>query len=178
MAKKGIKRTAVAVPKDDNEAARFIAQIGDKKREIEGLQAEAEEKITSIKLNLTERIEILGESIFELLDGLFVYADANRERLTEGKTKTIKFTTGTISWRMTPPKVNIRDNDKVIEQLEKMGLERFIRTSKEPNKESMLEEKEVAEGVKGVTITQHEEFVVKPDSIEAEVTKKLSKLKK
>lgn len=44
--------------------------------------------------------------------------------------------------------------------LKKLGLVRFLRVKEEIDRTSMLKERKVAEPIKGVSITQSEEFVV------------------
>ena len=45
----------------------------------------------------------------------------------------------------------------------RLGLDRFIRTKQEINKEALLNEPEVAKGIAGITIkTGVEDFVIKP----------------
>lgn len=51
----------------------------------------------------------------------------------------------------------------MLETLERLGLSRFIRTKREPNKEAMLNEPEAVKGVAGITIVQGvEDFIVTP----------------
>ena len=57
-------------------------------------------------------------------------------------------------------------------------MKRFIRVKEEINKEAMLKEPELAETVRGVSITQREEFIVKPTEIEIEIVSSVEKLKK
>ena len=60
----------------------------------------------------------------------------------------------------------------------KRRLKQFIRVKQEVDKEAMLKEPDVAKSVKGVTIGQHEEFMVKPAELELEITSDVSKFKK
>ncbi|EJS83261.1 host-nuclease inhibitor protein, partial [Pasteurella multocida subsp. multocida str. Anand1_buffalo] len=61
------------------------------------------------------------------------------------------------------PSVAIRGADAVLEFMQRMGFDRFIRTKNEINKEALLLEPEVAKGIAGVTIKQGvEDFVIKP----------------
>ena len=47
-------------------------------------------------------------------------------------------------------------------------LKRFIRTKEEINKEAILDEPEVVASVKGISITQKEDFVIVPFETELE----------
>jgi len=86
--------------------------------------------------------------------------------------------TGDVFWRMTPPSCLIRNVENVIAQCKALGLDNFIRVKEEPNKTAMLREPEVAEQIKGVKITQKEEFVVRPSEVEIEISQDTKKLKK
>jgi phage host-nuclease inhibitor protein Gam len=55
-------------------------------------------------------------------------------------TKTVALTTGEIGWRLRPPKVVVRGVEAVLDKLKRMGLDRFIRTKEEINKEAILNE--------------------------------------
>ncbi|MBU2575638.1 host-nuclease inhibitor Gam family protein, partial [Patescibacteria group bacterium] len=119
------------------------------------------------------------EKVSELLEGLFAFAEAHRDELTEGgKRKTVEVPTGIFGWRTTPPAVSLRDIKSILASLVSLGLERFIRTKEEVDKEAMLKEPEVAKKVKGVSIDQREEFIAKPTELEVEITSDVNKLKK
>jgi phage host-nuclease inhibitor protein Gam len=98
-----------------------------------------------------------------------VWAEANRDALTSnGKTKTVKLAAGEISWRMRPPSVAVRGMAAVIEALKKLKLSRFIRTKEELDKEAVLADPDAVNAIKGISITQREDFVIKPDATELE----------
>jgi phage host-nuclease inhibitor protein Gam len=57
----------------------------------------------------------------------------------------------------------------VLETLERMGLQRFIRTKQEPNKEAMLNEPDAVRGIAGISVvTGVEDFVITPFEAEVE----------
>lgn len=180
MGKKAVaKRRVVPVPKDRSEAAAIVRDIGTAKRGIEDLRNEFNEQVEILRGNMMGRVEELEREIADGVEGLFAFAESNRDELTEGgKRKTVELATGEIGWRFTPPAVMIRGVENVLETLKKMKLSRFIRVKKTPNKEAMLAEAEVASKVKGVTIVQTEEFFVKPAEGELEVASDVKKLKK
>jgi phage host-nuclease inhibitor protein Gam len=94
-----------------------------------------------------------------------MFAEANRDRLTGGgKVKFASFATGKISWRSRPAKVSIRGAEDVMEAIKAMGLAaRFIRVKEEPNKEAMLEDRQTAAMIKGISIgSEGEDFIVEP----------------
>lgn len=179
MKKQIVKRAVVPVPVSLDEASEFIRTIGDRKRQVEEIERKLNTKLDELKTQAAAQIQPLNDEIEEQIDGLFAFAETNRAALTnDGKTKTVKLNTGTISWRITPPKVLISNSDKVLKVLKTLGLSRFIRTAEEPNKQAMLEEAEIAKTVKGVRIDQHEEFIIKPDQWEAEIVSRADKLSK
>jgi len=94
---------------------------------------------------------------------LRIFAEAHRDELTnEGKKKTVDLGTGELGWRMRPPRVLLRNIPGVIESLQMLKLDRFLRTKLEVNKEAVLAEPEIAEQVKGITVKQDEDFFVVP----------------
>jgi len=119
------------------------------------------------------------EKVSQLVEGLFAFAEAHRDELTDhGKRKTVEVPTGIFGWRMTPPAVKLRDVESILESLKALKLERFIRTKEEVDKEAMLKEPEVAGTVKGVSIGQHEDFVAKPSELKVEIVTQVDKLKR
>lgn len=173
------KRVVIAVPRSLDEAAKFLAQIGEAQRATDEIQSGLNTKVDKLKTQAMADVEPHREQITQLVEGLFAYAEAHRDELTEhGKRKTVEVPTGTFGWRMTPPAVKLRDIEAILESLKSLKLKRFIRTKEEVDKEAMLKEPDVAKTVKGVSITQHEEFVAKPAELEVEIATQVDKLKK
>ena len=57
--------------------------------------------------------------------------------------------------------------DKVLENLRRLGLARFIREKEEPNKEAMLADPAAVAGIAGISIvTGVEDFIVEPFEVE------------
>jgi len=173
------KRAVIPVPQSLDEAAKFLAQIGDEQRATEKIRSGLNAKVDKLKANAMVEDEPHQKKISQLVEGLFAYAEANRDELTDGgKSKTVKVPTGTFGWRMTPLSVSLRNVKSILEGLKSLRLERFIRIKEEINKEAMLKEPEMAKTVKGVSISQHEEFVAKPAKLEIEIAAQVDKLKK
>lgn len=166
MAAKKVKMQGAnaPVPQDDSEAREALREIGDLNRDVLRLQAEMNDQIAALQQRYGELVAPLQEATTAKIEGLRMYAEANRARLTNGgKVKYFQFATGKISWRLRPAKVSIRGTDAVIEALEAAGLHRFLRTKTEINKEAMLEDRSSAMAIKGVTIgSDGEDFVVEP----------------
>ena len=173
------KKAVIPVPKNLEEAARFLAEIGQEQRATDKIRSGLNAKVDELKAKAMADDEPHQKKISQLVEGLFAYAEANRAELTDGgKRKTVEVPTGTFGWRMTPPAVKLRDVELILESLKSLKLERFIRTKEEIDKEAILKEPNVATTVKGVSISQHEEFVAKPSELEVEIATQVDKLKK
>jgi len=174
-----IKRQVTSVPQNLDGAAEFVRQIGERQRFIDKIQLQADAEAGKLRTKAMADITPLQEEIAQLVEGLFAFAESHRKELTkDGKHKTVILPTGQFGWRMTPWAVHISNTKSVVVILEKLGLKRFIRIEKVPDKEAMLKEKEVAEKVRGVSIKRHEDFVVKPVKLEVEITSRTDKLKR
>lgn len=157
------KTAVVFVPDSLEQADKWVARIGEITRQIGSERASFENAATILRQEMAEAVEPLQAELSERLEGLAYWAEVNRQKLTNsGQTKTVKLPSGELRWRKTPPKVNLRSVAKILVELKKRGLHRFIRTKEEINKEAMLAELAVAEAVPGVTISSIEEFIIKP----------------
>ena len=173
------KKVVIAVPKSLDEAAQFLAQIGEGQRAADKIQLDINTKVEQLKAQAMADVKPHQEKISQLVEGLFAYAEVHRDELTDGgKRKTIEVPTGIFGWRMTPPAVSLRDVKSILKNLKSLGLKRFIRTKEEIDKEAILKEPNVATTVKGVSISQHEEFIAKPAELEVEIATQVDKLKK
>ena len=167
MAKKAtrIKTDTFAVryqTRDEVEVA--IKEIGDLNRELERLGIEQNDSLAEITEKYAPLMNAVKEKLAPKQDAVQAWCESRRDELTNnGKTKTGTFNTGEVQWRQRPPSVGIRGADSVLESLRTSGLDRFIRTKEEVNKEAMLNEPELAATVAGVTIkTGVEDFVITP----------------
>ncbi|MBU4022858.1 host-nuclease inhibitor Gam family protein [Patescibacteria group bacterium] len=173
------KKAVIPVPKSLDEAAQFLAQIGKEQRATDEIQSGLNAKVDELKTKAMVDVEPHQRKVSELVEGLFSYAEAHRDELTDGgKRKTVEVPTGIFGWRMTPPAVSLRDVESILESLKSLKLKRFIRTKEEVDKEAMLKEPETAKTVKGVSISQHEEFIAKPAELEVEIATQVDKLKR
>ena len=169
MAKTKMKTAGinVPVPQDDSEAREAIREIGDLNRDVLRIEAELNDKIAALQNEYGDKVAPIREAAIAKQEGLKMFAEANRARLTKGgKVKYYRFATGEISWRLRPAKVTIRGKDDVIDALKaaKLGKE-FLRTAETINKEAMLEKdnRAIAGAIKGVTIgSDGEDFIVEP----------------
>lgn len=156
------------VPQSREEAAEAVKQIGIWQRQHARLQADLNDQVAELKKDAEDAAAPLVESIETHIEGLKLWAEANRLKLTDGgKVKFAELGTGKISWRFRPPSVRIYKVESVIEAIKRLGLAAFLRTKEEVNKEAMLADPEKARLVSGVTIgTEGEDFIVEPLEVE------------
>lgn len=167
---KRIKSAAAAyVPQNRDAVITDIKRIGDLQREASRLETEMNDAIAEITEKYASQIAPLKTSIETLSKGVQGWCEANRDELTSGgKVKTANLVTGDVSWRVRPPSVSIRGMDAVMETLERLGLQRFIRTKQEINKEAILLEPKAVAGVAGITVKSGiEDFSIIPFEQEA-----------
>lgn len=153
------------VPQDDSAAREVVREIGDLNREVVRIEAEMNDKIAALQQEYGERVAPLREAAQAKTEGLKMFCEVNRDRLTKGnKVKFHRFATGEISWRLRPAKVTIRGKDTVIEAIKAARLGRkFLRVKEDINKEAMLEDRATAQAISGVTIgSDGEDFIVEP----------------
>lgn len=164
------KRAAVPAPQNLNEAAEYVRQIGEAERAIDRANTDMNARIEEVKQPFVEEAKEHQQTLADLVEGLYAFANGRRAELTDqGERKTVTVPTGSFGWRVTPKSIGISDPGAVVKQLKALGLTRFLRVKVEPDKAAMLKEEEVAAAVEGVTVQQHEEFVVKPAQATAEV---------
>lgn len=172
MAKGGkaarVKAPAADVPQTRDQVVEAIAEIGRRQRERTRIETAMNDAIAVIKQQHETLALPEGEKIRALAEGVQAWCEAHRAELTGGVRKTVVLASGEVRWRMTPPKVEIKGVEAVLELLRARGLNEFIRSKDEPNKEAMLADQATATSVAGVKIKQHEEFVIVPHETELE----------
>lgn len=168
MARSALKTKGLnlLVPQSRDAAADSIFTVGAIDRDLQRLDADLKDALAAVKKSYEERALPLKEKRTELVEGLKVFCEANRDVLTAGK-KTAAFTTGEVSWRLRPPSVKIRGGeDELVKWLiaaEPELAELFVRVKHEANREAMLADPERARVLPGVTISSEgEDFEVKP----------------
>lgn len=167
-----VKATAIEAPKSRAEAAEMVGRIGAAQRERQRIQAQMNDDLNVIRA----KYEYDGQTQQAIIDANFaavqIYAEANKDDLLKGKLKTVKLSTGELSWRKRPASVSIRGVDAVLGALKSLKLDRFIRTKEEIDKSAILADRDAAVVVKGITINDDaEDFVVKPFETELEETR-------
>lgn len=165
MATRKLKQTAkVWIPQSQDEVSAAIKSVGDISREMTRLQTAMNDSIATITQDYQPTLDGLKDRLQNLQDGIQVWCEANRDKLTNGgKTKTANLITGNVLWRQRPPSVRIRGEENVLDMLRKLQLGRFIRNKEEVNKEAILLEPKAVAGIAGISVvTGIEDFVIEP----------------
>lgn len=173
------KRSKLHVPATLDEAARAIELIGREREAIELIEERIGRAICALEKRAVCLARPLEKKLRFLLDGLFVFAETHRGELTRGgRRKTARLPTGELLWRMTPPLVRVRNAKAVLKLLEQKGLRSLIRVKKSVDKTAILKNPGRVAFIPGVTIEQHEEFVVKPARFALQLSVDTRKLKR
>lgn len=160
---------ATVVANSREEVDAFILQIGEAQRRRDELQTAMNDELSEIKARYEELAAPHAAVIQEFGGAVHIWCEAHRSDLTkEGRTKTAKLGNGEVSWRMRPPKVAVRNESIVLAALRGLGLDRFIRRKEEIDRNAILGEPSAVSDVRGIQITQGEDFVIKPFSTELE----------
>ncbi len=156
------------VPQTLVEVTGAIRVIGEEQRERVRIQADMEDALARVRERYEEKALAHLREIERLSAGVQTWCEAHRAELTDGgKKKTALFASGAVTWRMTPPKCSIKGAEAVLALLQADAeLARFVRVKSEINKEALLAEPEAAKAIKGVTISQVEEFAIEPHAAE------------
>jgi phage host-nuclease inhibitor protein Gam len=168
---KRVKQAAAEypMPQTKEQTVEAIAEIGRRQRERQRIEAAMNDELAAVKERHETQAAPHKDAIQALSQGVQTWCEAHRDELTQGgKVKTAALPSGEVRWRLRPPSVAIRGADVVIETLRKLGLGRFIRTKDEINKEAILADMDAVQGVKGIAISQGEDFVIVPFETELE----------
>lgn len=159
-----IKTEAAAVAFQTREEVNAaIEQIGIAQRERDLIAVAMNDELARVRARHEQDAAPHAATIKALGHGVQIWAEAHRNDLTrDGKTKTVKLAAGEFSWRTRPPKVRIVGEGIVIAALKKLGLERFLRVKEEIDKNAILAEPDAVCDVKGIGISQGEDFIIRP----------------
>lgn len=159
------KASNLPIPRDDSEARSAIREIGELQREIARIEHDLNDKIAALQDRYGATVEPLNERLMAMTEGLKMFCEVNRDRLTGGgRVKFSRFSTGEVSWRNRPAKVTLRKIENVIAEIKRLKLGgQFLRTKEEINKDAMLENRALAVTIAGVSIgSDGEDFIVAP----------------
>ena len=140
-----LKQAAQVAAQSKDDVVAYIREIGDLTRDRERLAAAMNDGIAELQEKYANDAAPLNERIEALQDGVQLWCEANRLSITDGgKVKFADFVTGTVKWRVNPPKVSVSGVDAVIALLEAdPDRSRFLRVKREVNKEAILNEQEL-----------------------------------
>lgn len=170
MATKKLKTPAVTVPVPQTRAdcAADIKALGDLQRQFEVRRAAMNDEIAAITARYQPDLETLDARCQALAKGIQTWCEANRALIC-GSGKTANLITGEVSWRTRPPSVRITGADSVIETLQRMQLDRFVRAKLDVNKEAIQNEPDAVRGIAGISIVSGvEDFAITPFSVDVE----------
>lgn len=151
------------------------AEFEETLRSLEGV----EQSIDQIGAELAEDTRYLREKLGEkeaaveaqvkrreeerklLMGQLFVYFEGHRGELLEGDRRSVDVNHARVGLRLaSKPAVIIDDEEKVLAELQRRRLDRFIRNNPTVNRDAMREDQEAAGRVPGVSFEQGEMFFV------------------
>ena len=128
---KRIKKSATNVPQTLEQTDRWVGLLGNEQAMLDALDLEAEAKVRQIRENLRKQSEPVRKRRNNLMTGIFTYASANKARLVDDDHKTVELTNGALSWRWTPPAVSVEDDEEIIANLKRRGLDCYVRVKEE-----------------------------------------------
>ena len=170
-----LKIVSTPLPASRDEVNTLIYEIGEEQRARQAIQTQLDDTIANLKKTAESDAKAHSEAIAEKIARVHAWCVANREEITDdGKTKTVKFGTGEVSWRSRPPGVTLIRGVKaedVIASLQQLGrrFAKFLRPKVELNKEAMLDDPDLARDVPGIRIgSAGEDFTVKPIALQLE----------
>ncbi len=177
---KRIRQAAVLmVPQNLDEAANFLFLMAEEERTIIKTLADINRQIEELKAQAVKETKPNEKKINRLIHGLFIFAESHRQELTKNnQRKSVPLVSGSFGWHTTSPAIKIKNTKAVLAELKRLELKRFIRTKEEIDRRAMLKEPELAKTIKGVSIVQHENFLVKLAKLEIEIALSVEKLKK
>lgn len=157
------KQTLISVPTNLTELNLRIALVGSLTRDLEVARAAEETAIASIKAASAVTLAPLAERIARELSGIEKYASANRTSLLLEGMKSVSLSAGRIGWRMTPLRVSFmkKGAEKALAFLKANRMKKYLRVVTEINKEALLADQPVVEGV---SYKQQDEFFVEPNA--------------
>jgi len=112
-----------------------LFEIAQLRTKLKLIDAEAEEQINKIKERAAKQAESIKNRIEQLANGIFAYAEYNKDELFEKK-KTIELNFGFIGYRKST-KISVKKT--TVEKLKEMGMLEHIIVKESPNKETLAQ---------------------------------------
>ncbi len=113
-------------PRDKDEVKVAISDLDDVTQKIQEIRNRLRERIAKFSSEANIDIEAFETSAKALFEGIFEYAKENRYDLLDVGEKSVKFSTGTISWRNTLTHeefvVRLIDGMEIIKVIKKLAV--------------------------------------------------------
>jgi phage host-nuclease inhibitor protein Gam len=154
-----------AVPRDEAEADKALAEIGDAQRRVATAQVRAEKRIAAIQAQLARDTAADRTLIDNRLNGLYLWAKAKQQSSAgQEAEKTIKLASGVLSWRQAPPHVEINGNDETIIAWirRRRSFAQFIKTTHTLRRQAMIQNRVKASQIPGVSLVSDMMFYAQP----------------
>ena len=136
---------AMVAPGSADQADTMVRRVGELVREKVLIQAALDEGIARLRTEAEAEAAPLSAEIANLTSAVQAWAEANRDDLTRGgRVKTHRMPSGEIAWRHLPPSVRITSPATVLELLQQMGLQRFVREKREIDREALKADPDTA----------------------------------
>ena len=152
----------ISAPTTLESADKLLGILDETQARLDKAEALADERIAKIKEALCEATEADRKMTGKIMDKLVIFASENRDLIERDGVKTVTLTNGSLALRLTPPAVDVEDDEVMIELLKRMGLGRFIRTKEELDRELLLAERKNMPRVPGLSFSQKEKLSVQP----------------
>ena len=169
------KKMPVPVLKNLDEVSEYIGKIGNLVRQVKHIENQRDQEIADLEAEVAADVAPLVAEFHQAFAAVDLYAKTNKRELLAGSdAKTARFPAGSIKWRLEPLATKIKGVKTVIEEIKKLKLgKKFLRTRVTINKEAMLDNKELAETIPGVSIVGGvtDIMTVTPNEHGAEITK-------
>ncbi|MDA8597023.1 host-nuclease inhibitor Gam family protein [Candidatus Pacebacteria bacterium] len=164
------KGQSVSIPQNRAEAASLLKKLGELHTKVAAIQLELNRKLQALADEAEKNGGALVSESEATMAALERFAAENKEELLGDEARSFTLGNGTAGWREHPAKVNIRDTEKVLAAIKRLGLP-FIRTVEEIDKKAMLANQETAKSIDGVSIGQAETFYVRLPGAENDLLK-------
>jgi len=159
------------------EISGLVSALGHKTREFEVQLKHLDDETALLKERWADDVlDPLRLEIDGLFNAIYVAATlAKKDLIGNSDKKSIELAAGSIGWRKTPAKVNVRNQDAVIAALRSAGLGNLVASAPSIDKEAVLRDPDAIAEIKGLTVTTGEQFWCKPLETNKETIKMVKK---
>ncbi|EKE11137.1 MAG: hypothetical protein ACD_15C00137G0034 [uncultured bacterium] len=155
-----IKKSKTDVPRSLSEANILLGKLGNTQDAINDIEKELERKIAELKEEAKIKLQPLTTVRDVQVNALFTFANPRKAELTQ-KLRTVRLSSGTFGWRMTPPRVDTKKSDEeVIKFLKSSGYKEFVRIVEEIDRKKLLAKRP---SIPDITFVQDDEFFIVPN---------------